>query len=220
MARGSAQGSPSILPPRPRSRQTESPSCATWRVGRGNVWRVQSRKLRLVAGLAALGIFGVAGCTQVTGGTATVDASDVPDYRSSVTASESAASATSSARESQRQASLTTEAVHTVCETLATRSADAVKTVNAYVEAVNNGGDVAGAKQPAVDALNSSADDVSRDMNDALPTTLRTALQAWVDASHAAAGAVGKSAGEFNTAVNHVNDTRTEALTQCDAAYR
>ncbi len=77
----------------------------------------------------------------------------------SVSLSESAAS--SSARESERQASETTKAMHDTCETLSTTSADAIDAVNAYVDAFNKGaGNVDATEGPAVDALNQSADAV------------------------------------------------------------
>jgi enamine deaminase RidA (YjgF/YER057c/UK114 family) len=175
----------------------------------------------VAAGLAAAGALGVVGCTAFTGGQATVDAADVPEYRSSVSASRSAASVTSSRREAERQASLTTQAVRTVCETMSTSSAQAVKTVNAYVDAVNTGGDIVGTLGPARDALNDSADQVSAEINQALPPELRDALTAWVDASRAAGGVLARqgSADEFNTEVDRVNSARTRALDLCDRVY-
>ena len=88
----------------------------------------------------------VVGCSTVTEGTPTVNGRDAPAYRTSVSASLAESAASSSARESERQASLTTEAVHTACEALSTSSADAIDAVNAYVEAFNdNAGGPAGA---------------------------------------------------------------------------
>ncbi len=175
----------------------------------------------LVAGLTATGLIGVVGCTAVTAGTASVDTEDVPAYRTSVAASRSSAEATSSARESERQASSTTQAVHTVCETLSTSSADAVKTVNAYVEAVNSGGNIAGTAGPAKESLNGSADQVAAEINDTLPPPLKDALNAWVDASRAAGGvlAEGGPPAQFNAAISEVNATRENALNLCDASY-
>ncbi len=175
----------------------------------------------LVAGLAATGLLGVVGCTAFTGGDPTVDASDVPAYRTSVSASRSSAAVTSSQRESERQASLTTEAVHTVCETLSTSSAEAIQTVNMYVDAVNGGGDVAASVGPAREALNDSAAQVSAEINDTLPIELHDALTAWVDASRAAAGVLEAQgpASEFNSAVDEVNNARSHALDLCDATY-
>lgn len=81
------------------------------------------------------------GCSSITDGTPTVDASDAPAYRTSVSESLSASAATSSARESERQGSLTVEAVHTACETMSTTSADAIDALNVYVDSMNAGGD-------------------------------------------------------------------------------
>ena len=175
----------------------------------------------LVAGLAAAGILGVAGCTSIVTGDSSVDAGDVPAYRASVSVSKSAAAVTSSVRESQRQASVTTQAVRTVCETLSTSSAEAVKTVNTYVAAMNSGGDVEATIEPAREALNSSAGRVSAEINDTLPAELRDALTAWADASRAAGEALAGPAtpSEFNTAIDQVNTTRTRALNLCDTAY-
>lgn len=69
-------------------------------------------------------------------------------YRASVKASIEESSLSSVTRESERQASLTTRAVHTVCEDLSTSAVDAVNAVNGYVEAVNNGGDTAAKAAP------------------------------------------------------------------------
>src|SRR5262249_35210687 len=124
----------------------------------------------------------VVGCTSVTGGTAAVDAKDAPAYRSSVAVSVSESAATSSARESKRQESLTTEAVHKSCDVLATTSVDAITAINTYVGAFNGGGADAAAKEgPAVDALNKSADLVNGSVSDALSQQLRDALAAWVN---------------------------------------
>ncbi len=59
-----------------------------------------------------MGSINLVGCTSVTEGTATPDTKVAPAYRSSVSLSISASSATSSVRESQRQQSLTTKAMH------------------------------------------------------------------------------------------------------------
>ena len=165
----------------------------------------------------------VAGCTSVTGGDATVNAADAPIYRTSVSLSSSQAAASSSARESERQASLTTEAVHATCETLSTSSADAIDAVNAYVEAFNEaGGDVTDTEGPAADALNQSADVVEGSINDAAPPELRDAFSAWVDGARTAADAISRQASpkEFNQIIDELNDARSEALRMCDATYR
>ena len=83
---------------------------------------------RLLGG-AAVVILSVAGCTSVTGGDPTVNAVDAPVYRTSVSLSSSQSVASASARESERQASMTIQAVHATCETLSTTSADAIDAV-------------------------------------------------------------------------------------------
>ena len=176
----------------------------------------------LVAGIVAGGLLVVVGCTSVTGGTAVVDAKEAPAYRTSVQESVSASAATSSARESKRQQSLTTEAVHNSCDTLSTSSVDAITAVNAYVGAFNSGGADAVAKEgPAIDALNKSADLVSGSLSNVLSAQLSDALTGWVNAARAVAGAIKGhySPADFNTAINKLNDAKTNALNLCDAAY-
>jgi hypothetical protein len=180
-------------------------------------WRMWA----LVAGSVAALMMAIVGCSTITGGKAVVNTKAAPAYRASMSASVSASAATSSARESERQASLTTAAVHSTCEVLSTTSADAIDTVNKFVTASNQGGDVAGTEGPAVDALNKSADAVANDMNDATPQDLRDAFNGWVDAARAVAAAISGhvSPGEFNKAVNRVNDARSHALSVCDSWY-
>ncbi|MCB0927335.1 MAG: hypothetical protein KDB70_05345 [Mycobacterium sp.] len=165
---------------------------------------------------------GVIGCTVMTDGTATPNAADAPVFRTSMSRSASASAATSSALAAERAATSTTKAIHAVCETLATGSADAVSAVNTYVSAVNGDGDVEAAKQPAVDALNNSADNVEKTLSDPVTGDLRDALTAWVTASRATATAITTDAApaDFNTAVDQVNTTRKRALELCDATYR
>lgn len=174
-----------------------------------------------LGGAAAIAMV-VVGCTSVTGGTAQVDSEAAPDYRASVSASVEASSASSAARESERQASLTTRAVHTVCEDLSTSSVDAVDAVNVYIEAVNNNApDVDAKAGPAVDALNRSADLVSSGISDALSPDLSGALTEWVEAVRAVAAAISGNAAPdvFNAASERSNTARTNALDRCDAAY-
>ncbi len=166
---------------------------------------------------------GLAGCTTTTVGGATVDAADAPAYRTSMSMSSSQSAASSRARESERQASLTTQAMHATCETLSTTSADAIDAVNAYVDAYNTeGGDVEGAEGPAVDALEQSADAVETSVSDVVPAELQEAFAAWVDGARAAAGAIRAKASpdEFNQAIDDLNGARTSALRMCDATYR
>lgn len=176
----------------------------------------------LLAGSAAAVLMVVAGCTSVTGGNATVNTGDAPAYRTSMSVSVSVSAASSSARESERQASLTTQAMHDTCETLSTTSADAIDAVNAYVSAFNQGGpNVTATEQPAVEALNQSADAVASSMTAAIPQDLKDAFDAWVDGARATAKAIADrvSPSEFNNAVDSVNETRSVALTLCDATY-
>ena len=135
----------------------------------------------------------IAACTSVTDGTATPNASLAPAYRSSVSLSVSASVATSSIRESQRQQSLTTKAVRTSCDSLATSSKDAIDKVNAFVALFNAGRSTGPAEGPAIDALNNSAQRRQR-INDALSQQLRDAFNAYSDASRGVANAIGTHA--------------------------
>jgi hypothetical protein len=176
----------------------------------------------LLVGSAAAVIAGVVGCTSVTGGQPGVNARDAPAYRTSMSVSVSESAASSSARESERQASLTTQAMHDTCETLSTSSADAIDAVNAYVSAFNQGAaDVAATEGPAVDALNKSADAVAGSMTDAIPPELKDAFKNWVDGARTTAKAIIGHAGpgEFNKTIQDLNDTRSNALSLCDATY-
>ncbi len=176
----------------------------------------------LVGGSAAVAL-GVLGCTSVTGGDATVKAGDAPAYRSSMSVSSSQAAASSSARESERQASLTTEAVLSACDTLSATSAEAIDAVNAYVSAFNEeGGDLASTEGPAIDALNMSAQAVEGDVSDVLPAELKEALFAWANGAYATADAIVNEAPppEFNSIITDLNDARSRALRLCDETYR
>ncbi len=164
---------------------------------------------------------GIVGCSTVTGGTATPDTNVAPAYRSSVSASVSASSVTSSIRESQRQQSLTTKAIHTSCDALATTSKDAIDKVNAFVAAFNQGRSTGPTEGPAIDALNDSASAVSGSLSGALSSQLGDALNAYIDAARAVASAIGThaSTAEFNRRVDELNDTKTQALKMCLAAF-
>lgn len=175
------------------------------------------------AGAATALAVTLAGCTTTTGGDATVDSAAAPAYRTSMSMSSSQAAASSSARESERQASLTTQAVHTTCETLSTTSADAIDSVNAYVDAYNaEGTDLTATEGPAVDALNQSADAVESSIGELVPQELKDAFIAWADGSRAAAEAITAKAGpdEFNSTIDALNEARSRALRLCDATYR
>ncbi len=176
----------------------------------------------LVVGSAAAVLAGVVGCTSVTGGDPSVNARDAPAYRTSMSVSISESAASSSARESERQASLTTQAIHDTCETLSTSSADAIDAVNAYVSAFNQATpDIAATEGPAVDALNKSADTVAASITEAIPDELRAAFNDWVSGAHRVAAAITGHAGpaEFNQTIQDLNDTRSNALSLCDATY-
>jgi hypothetical protein len=158
----------------------------------------------------------VVGCSTVTDGTATPDTKNAQAYRSSVSASV----ATSSIRESQRQQSLTTKAIRTSCDTLATSSSAAIDKVNVFVSTFNQGLNPGPTEGPAIDALNDSASTVAGSLNDAMSSELRDAFNAYVDAARAVANAIGTHAGtaEFNRRVKQLNDSKTKALKLCLAS--
>jgi hypothetical protein len=165
----------------------------------------------------------VVGCTSVTDGDAGVAEGEAPLYRASVTASIEESAASSSARESERQASMSVEAVSTSCEAMSSSSAEAIGAVNTYVDAFNsNPAEIGRTAGPAVDALNHSADLVAGSLSDPLTPELRDALNSWVDAARGVATAIAGnySADEFNAAITLLNDSKTTALDRCDAAYR
>ena len=177
----------------------------------------------LVMGILAATAMIIVGCTSVTSGTPTVDRAEAPVYRASVSASIEESAASSSSRESERQESLTTQAIHSSCEALSSSSVDAITAVNNYVDAFNqNAADAEAKAPPAIDALNHSADQVARSVSDTLTPDLRDALNAWVDAARGLATAIAGNYGpdEFNAAITRLNDTKTTALNLCDAAYR
>ena len=184
------------------------------------------KRLRIAAfsvGSMAATAMIIVGCTSVTQGSPKVDKADAPVYRASMSASIEESEASSRTRESERQASLTTQAVHSACEALSSSSVDAVTAVNNYVDAFNkNSADVAAKSGPAIDALNHSADLVARSVSDALTAQLRDSLNAWVDAARGVATAIAGNYGpdEFNAAITKLNDTKTAALDLCDRAYR
>lgn len=184
-----------------------------------------SKRLRiaaLVVGSLAAAAMVIVGCSSVTEGTPKVDAAEAPVYRASISSSIEESAALSSSRESERQASLTTEAIHSSCETLSSSSVDAITAVNAYVDAFNqSAADVPARAGPAIDALNHSADLVARSVSDQLTPELRDALNAWVDAARGVSNAIAGNYGaeEFNASITRLNDTKTTALNMCDASY-
>ncbi|MCV7313087.1 hypothetical protein [Mycobacterium paraffinicum] len=179
------------------------------------------RRGALALGCIAATLMGIVGCTTVTNGTAAPDTQVAPAYRQSVSASVSASSATSRVRESQRQQSLTTRAVRTSCDTLATTSKDAIDKVNIFVGAFNAGRGTGPTEGPAIDALNNSADTVSNSFNDALSQQLKDAFNSYIDAARGVANAIGTHAatGEFNRRVDRLNDAKTKALKLCLASF-
>ena len=189
----------------------------------GGLSHKRLRVAALVMGsLAAMAMI-VVGCNSVTSGTPTVDRADAPVYRASVSASAAESAESSSSRESERQASLTTQAIHSSCEALSSSSVDAITAVNNYVDAFNKtSADVPAKAGPAIDALNHSADLVAGSVSGTLAPNLRDALNAWVDAARGLATAIAGNYGmdEFNAAISKVNDAKTTALNLCDTAYR
>ena len=175
----------------------------------------------LALGCVAAVLIGIVGCTSVTEGTATPDTKQAPAYRSSVSLSVSASSVTSSVKESQRQQSLTTKAIRTACDTLATTSKEAIDKVNAFVSAFNANRNTGPTEGPAIEALNNSASSVAGSINDAMSQQLRDSFNSYVDSSRAVANAIGTHAptGEFNRRVDQLNDTKTKALKLCLAAF-
>ncbi|UGT93202.1 hypothetical protein [Mycobacterium ostraviense] len=196
-----------------------------WRAAAGRhagvVASLNARRVAQVCGCIAVLLMAILGCTSVTEGTATPDTKVAPAYRSSVSVSVSASSATSSIRESQRQQSLTTKAIRSSCDTLATTSKDAIDKVNAFVAAFNAGRSTGPTEGPAIEALNNSASSVTGSLSDALSRQMRDALNAYADAALAVANAIGTHAptGEFNRRVDQLNDTKTKALKMCMASF-
>jgi hypothetical protein len=166
----------------------------------------------VIGAVAALGM-GVVGCTSIIDGTASVDTSAAPVYRSSVSAS----AATSSIRETQRQQSLTTQVVRGACGRFASTSSDAVDSVNKYVEAFNNNGDISGTAGPAVDALNHSADEVSGIVDKVPSAELRDTFSSYVDAARAVASAISSraSVSVYNSRKDQLNSIREKGMQLC-----
>lgn len=180
---------------------------------------MHARTAALVVGIAAALAMGVIGCTNIIGGTAAVDTSAAPAYRSWVSESVSASAATSSLRESQRQQTLTTRAVRGACVTFAKTSSDAIETVNKYVSALNKGGDTGPTEGPAVDALNHSADEVSHVINDTLSPELHDAFNSYVAAARGVADAIAghASTSQYNSRTDQLNTVRARGMQLCRA---
>lgn len=62
---------------------------------------------------------------------------------------------------------------------------------------------------------------MSNSFNDALSAQLKDAFNAYIDAAHGVANAIGTHAGtgEFNRRVDQLNDTKTKALKLCLASF-
>ena len=178
------------------------------------------RRGALAFGCVAVVLIGIVGCTKVTNGAAKPNTSLAPAYRSSVSMSVSASAATSSVRETQRQQSLTTRAIRSACDGLATTSKDAIEKVNAFVAAFNAGRNTGPLESPAIDALNNSANTVEGSINPPLSQEMQDAFRNYVDATRAVANAIATHAGtgEFNRRVDRLNETKTKALKLCVAS--
>ncbi|MBS9533583.1 hypothetical protein KIH27_08280 [Mycobacterium sp. M1] len=165
------------------------------------------------AGVVAALAIGVVGCTNIVGGNPEADSSAAPLYRASVSASE----VTSSIRETERQQAMTTQAVRGSCGKFASASDDAIQTVNKYVAAFNNGGDIAGTAGPAADALNHSADVTAEAVNDKLSSELRDALNAYVEAARTLATAISGKApiSVYNARKDELNNARVKGMQLC-----
>ncbi|MEO8816065.1 MAG: hypothetical protein ABI307_11305 [Mycobacterium sp.] len=190
-----------------------------WRtVPRRRVGRSTRLGVLVVGALAAL-VMGVVGCTSIIGGAPAVDTSAAPAYRSSVSASVSASVATSSIQESQRQQSMTTQAVRGACGRFASNSDDAIDTVNKYVQAFNSGTNIAATAGPAVDALNHSADEVAGAINEKLSTELRDAFNVYIDAARGVANAISGKApvSVYNSRKDQLNAAREKGIQLCRA---
>ena len=148
------------------------------------------REVPLALGGVATALMGIVGCTTVTGGKGHPTGGR-PRLPASVSASVSASSATSSVRESQRQQSLTTQAVHTACESMLPPARTPSTRSMTFVAAFNAGRNTTATEGPAVDALNHSADPVAADSATRCPRDYRTPFNAYVDAAHGVANAIG-----------------------------
>jgi hypothetical protein len=192
----------------------------------GNGWRAVlardfPKRGALALGCIAVVSMAIVACTNVTGGKAGPDTAAAPAYRSSVSLSISASSETSKTRESQRQASLTTQAIRSSCNGFATTSKTAIDSVNAFVAAFNQGKNTGPTEGPAIDALNNTANTTAGGINDALSQEMKDAMNAYVDASRGVANAIATHAasGEFNRRVDQLNDTKTKVVKLCQGSF-
>ncbi|WP_370480638.1 hypothetical protein [Mycobacterium sp. pUA109] len=180
-------------------------------------FRWSRRRGALALGSVAALAMGIVGCTSIITGTATVDTSAAPAYRTSMSKSLSASAATSSSRESQRQQSLTTQAISGACGTFRSSSEDAVTATNNWVDAYNKGGDTGGTSGPAVDALNRSADAVAGAMTDAMPQGMRDTFNSYIAAARSVADAIATHAAisVYNSRKDQLNQIKGQGFEQC-----
>lgn len=171
----------------------------------------------MAVGSVAAVAMGIVGCTSIIDGTASVDSTAAATYRTSVSKSLSASAVTSSSKESQRQQSLTTQAISGACGTFRTTSEDAVTATNNWVDAYNKGGDTSGTAGPAVDALNHSADAVAGAINDAMPQPLRDTFNSYVGAARSVADAISTHAAisVYNSRKDQLNQIKGQGIEQC-----
>lgn len=103
------------------------------------------------------------------------------------------------------------------CASLITTSKNAIDKTNEFVQAFNSGRGTGPTEGPAIDALNDSATTVANSFNDAMSQQIKDAFNAYIDAAHSVANAIGTHAGtsEFNKRVDQLNDTKKKAIKLC-----
>lgn len=103
------------------------------------------------------------------------------------------------------------------CAALVTTSKNAIDKTNEFVQAFNSGRGTGPTEGPAIDALNDSANTVANSFNDAMSQQIKDAFNAYIDAAHAVANAIGThaSTSEFNKRVDQLNDTKKKAIQLC-----
>ena len=99
-------------------------------------------------------------------------------------------------------------------------SKEAVDQVNDFVAAYNQGRDTSGAEQPAIDALNHSAEPSQGNINGPVSQQLREALNAYNDAAHEVASAIRAHAGTDNSTSGSISSTtpRPKRVKLCRAS--
>lgn len=106
--------------------------------------------------------------------------------------------------------------MRTACAALVTTSKNAIDKTNEFVQAFTCRG-TGPTEGPAIDALNDSANTVANSFNDAMSQQIKDAFNAYIDAAHAVANAIGThaSTSEFNKRVDQLNDTKKKAIQLC-----